>query len=332
MDFSDDEKIKLHLKQVAEVQRTADKNVLTLQDLKELNLGIGVSEKEWNELLDKAADFLALANSHLSRNNFYDALECAEKAVGLNPFIKGGNSVRANASYHLWLLEQTDQLRYQAEMFAKDALRLDRKDEMALEVLKNLRIKNRFFAGNKKINKLVIIALLIIFIVIGVIVWSGNTSTKKPYKIEKTEFVENHENALITAQEETNVNFAEIKNMYARKNTLIRELLVLSGSGNSTFLGELTELQLALNNDLSPEKYMDYQIRMEENITKLLSEVAEADRTNEKIEFLIIQIEGSQNRITFAKRKYNQSVKTYNLLVKRYGKDFTGFKEKNYLN
>ena len=119
--------------------------MLTLEDLKELNLGIGVSEKEWHKLLEKSVDFLALANNHLSRNNFYDALDCAEKAVGLNPFIKGGNSIRANASYHLWLIEQTDNLRYQAEMFAKDALRLDQKDEMALEVLKNLRIKNRFF-------------------------------------------------------------------------------------------------------------------------------------------------------------------------------------------
>lgn len=169
-------------------------------------------------------------------------------------------------------------------------------------------------------------------IVVLVIVLPRNSSTIISNDSDNTAFVENHENALFAAQEETNANFAEIKNMYARKNTLIRELIVLSGTKNSTFLEDITQLQFSLNKELSPDKFMDYQIRMEEKITIILGQVAESKQESKKVELLIVQIEGAQNRISFAKRQYNESVKTYNLLVKGYGKDHLHFKRKNYLN
>ncbi len=139
-------------------------------------------------------------------------------------------------------------------MFAKDVLRLDQKDEMALEVLKNLRIKNRFFTGHKKTNQLTILALVLIVAVVAVIVWPRKPTPAFPTTVVKTENVQNYENSIISAQEETNANFAEIKNMYSRKNTLIRELFVLSGVRNNTFLEELTELKLAMNKDISPKR------------------------------------------------------------------------------
>ena len=73
MDLSDDEKIKIHLENVEKFKEEQHKNVLSLQDLKRLNLNIGLSELEWSELMEKANQHLTLAKNHLRGNNYTDA-------------------------------------------------------------------------------------------------------------------------------------------------------------------------------------------------------------------------------------------------------------------
>ena len=121
MDLSDDKKIKIHLKNVEKFKIEQHRNVLSLNDLKELNLNIGLSELERSELMEKAEQYLTLANNHLRGNNYTDALENAEKALDLNPFIRGGKTTKAKAALHLWLLDDNENYKKEAEALAKIA-------------------------------------------------------------------------------------------------------------------------------------------------------------------------------------------------------------------
>ena len=45
---------------------------------------------------------------------------------------------------------------------------------------------------------------------------------------------------------------------------------------------------------------------------------------------ILVQIEGSYNRISVEGKRYNEAVKTYNILVKKHHDEFPDFNEKVY--
>ena len=251
MDFSDEHKIKLHLEKVEQLRQESDKNILTLEDLKELNLGIGVTETEWDEMLQKAMEILQLAKEHLKLGNYQDAAECAEKAVGLNPFIAKGNSIRAKAALHLWLLDNDEVHKRQAEMLAKDALNIDQKDSVALEVLKTLRQSSRAknsLSNNNKKNVIAVAVGLIISILILFFVFSPNTGKK------------NHK--LYSAAEKTEQLFANYKSMCARKNNLFQEFYLLNKTDTRT-INEIRSLQKEQQNpDIDKDRWIELQVEL----------------------------------------------------------------------
>ena len=54
--------------------------------------------------------------------------------------------------------------------------------------------------------------------------------------------------------------------------------------------------------------------------------------SDENLQLLWVQIEGAENRITFAKRKYNDAVKQYNIYAKQHSTSDNPIMILNYLN
>ncbi len=334
IDFSDDEKIKRHLLEVQAIQEKESNNILTLEDLKELNLGIGVSEKEWDLLMQKAYKKLELARKHLSRNNYEDAFDNAQKAVEINPFIQNGHSLWAQASYHIWLLQGGENYRIQAEKLAEFALEKFPSDSRALDILKNINIRQRI-ADNSKSS-----LPLIIGIVIGVISLFLLYLTfipKKPtleYTLpqqHKTEQNSKHFR-LEVSEENYQASLASIKNIYGRKFILMSQIIALYDSKNKDLNILFKTYNSQFNRSTDVQDLTEINQLLEDAYRSALKKIVSNNPSDKNMELLIIELEGAQNRISFVKRKYNQVVKEHNLLVKKVGKDNPNFSIKKYLN
>ena len=334
IDFSDDEKIKLHLKEVQAIQEKESNNILTLEDLKELNLGIGVSEKEWDLLLQKANKKLELAEKHLSRNNYEDAFESAQKAVEINPFIQQGHSLWADASYHLWLLEGEENYRIQAEKLAEFALEKLPSDSRALDVLKNINLRQRI-AGNGKSSVQLIIGLLIgvISLVLLFFIFTPQKSTlehalPQQHKTEK----DSKYFRLEVSEENYQASFATLKNVYSRKFILMSQIVAVYDAKNE----DLNTLFKKYNNQFKHisdvQELTEINQQLEGAYRSALKKIISENPSDKNMELLIIELEGAQNRISYAKRKYNQTVKEHNLLIKKLSKDHPNFSIKKYIN
>jgi uncharacterized protein YutD len=53
---------------------------------------------------------------------------------------------------------------------------------------------------------------------------------------------------------------------------------------------------------------------------------------SDHISELLVQIEGAYNRISVEGKRYNEAVKEYNILVKKYGAEYPQFKLKPYFH
>ena len=94
MNYSE-EKFKQHIKAVVEASQSSDDTLeerpLTLAELKELAISMGMTEEQWNDLQKQAHEHLKAADDHLKTRNFREAINEAEKATAINPYIKKGH-------------------------------------------------------------------------------------------------------------------------------------------------------------------------------------------------------------------------------------------------
>ena len=116
-----EDKFKAHIRTVVE-QAEGDslaERPLTLSELKELAISMGLSEEEWDEMQAKAHIHLKLAQDHLKARNFNDAIADAEKATEINPYLPNSNSVLAKSYQMLWLEDEDEKAREKAEYYAR---------------------------------------------------------------------------------------------------------------------------------------------------------------------------------------------------------------------
>ena len=318
-----DEKIKKHLEKVAEAQLNAEDGALTLSDLKELNMSLGVSEEEWDKLMKKAQECIVLAKNHLQYKNYKDAIDSADQALALNPFIKEGTAVKAKASLMLWLEIGSEGHRLNAENFAQEALKDDPGNVMALQVLQTLRAQGRNEVKDSQVNKksLFVIAGFVVMVLVG----AGF------FMMSLDSVGGNTKNRLIDAEENVNSAYAQLQNVYQRKTDLVPQLLELFIDQPGTETNRINELQNELKSELSVEEREAKQSELSELLNKLTKE-GNFSGDDHALETLMIQLEGAENRISVERKNYNSAVKEYNLLVKKEGSAYPEFETKPYLN
>ena len=142
-------------------------------------------------------------------------------------------------------------------------------------------------------------------------------------------------NGLVTSEEQVQTQWANVETQYQRRADLIPNLVnTVKGyaSHEKETLNEVVNArskatQITVNpNDLTPENIAEYQKAQGEvsaALGKLLaiSESYPDLKANQNFLELQAQLEGTENRISVARRDFNETAKTYNTLIRRFPKN-----------
>ena len=180
-------------------------------------------------------------------------------------------------------------------------------------------------------NKKVIVLIAVAVVLLGCIVW-----------------VKNAYNSLVTADENAQSAWSQVENVYQRRADLIPNL-VATVKGYAAHESETLESVVAARAkatqvtidpaNLSADeiaKYNEAQGELGNALGKLLmiQENYPDLKANQNFRDLQAQLEGTENRIATERMKFNQAVKDYNTLIRRFPNNIFasmfGFEKKGY--
>ncbi|MEM6765525.1 MAG: LemA family protein [Bacteroidota bacterium] len=156
-------------------------------------------------------------------------------------------------------------------------------------------------------------------------------------------------NSLVTSQEGVEAQWAEVENNYQRRADLIPNLVetvkgykdfeqeTLTGVAEARAkVGQLTVDKEVLENPELMARFSEAQGELGSVLSRLLS-VAENYpdlKANEGFRDLRVQLEGTENRITVARNRFNETARAHNTQVKTFPNNiyanFFGFDEVSY--
>ena len=144
-------------------------------------------------------------------------------------------------------------------------------------------------------------------------------------------------NGLVNSEADVDRAFADVDTQLQRRNDLIPNLVAavrgILGQEQAVF-GELARARQAYAGAATPEQKVDAANAIDAGLGRLLA-IVEAYpqlRSSENVRDLQVQLEGTENRISQARRDYNGQVTSYNKRVKRFPRNIVaglfGFDEK----
>jgi LemA protein len=155
-------------------------------------------------------------------------------------------------------------------------------------------------------------------------------------------------NGLVTLRENVNSQWANVESQYQRRSDLIPNL-VQTVKGYATHESSTLEGVVAARakatqvtidpNNLTPEKLQEYQAaqgQVSSALGKLLmiTENYPDLKANQNFLELQAQLEGTENRISVERNRFNEVAKSYDITIQRFPKSIIaslfGFKEKPY--
>ncbi len=341
MSYNED-KFKDHIKAVVNAgleEEDISERPLTLDELKELALSMGMTTEEWEELQKKSHVYLKLADDHLSARNYTEAIAQAEQATAINPYIENGNAVLAKSYMMHWMQTHDDADRDKAEFHARQELKVDPHDQMAVQVLSTIEKKKKILAsdsGNRKKIVITIAAIIVLFVILGIIFSNSpsassnnSNSTVNNSTSNDNSFIEDQ---LIESEEEVNSKWDMVQTAIDRRNNLIPDLIgVLNASSEAEALNAtISDLQEQIKEAKGEAKF-----ELENSLTSSLNEakaLAKENGDSENVKNLMMQIESSENRISLEKKRYNEAVKAYNILLKKNKDQFPEYEIKPYFS
>ncbi len=137
-------------------------------------------------------------------------------------------------------------------------------------------------------------------------------------------------NSVPTAEENAKARWADVQNEYQRRADLIPNLVSTvkaAGAQEKAILVEVTQARASASQvRVSPEQLSDPQQvaqfeRAQGAVTMSLQRLQEAYpelRSQGNYTTLMSQLEGAENRITIARRDYNQAVQDYNTRIRTF--------------
>lgn len=340
MDYNE-EKFKEHIKAVVEASQEKDASFeerpLSLDELKELAVSMGMTEEQWVKLQKSAHEHLKAADDHCSARNFEEAVAEAEKATAINPYIKNGNAVLAKAFMMLWLQTHEDSHRDKAEFHARLELKVDPRDQIAVNVLSTIDKKRKILAGDSNNRKRVLIvigSLILIVIVIGMLFSSSSdTEDNSQKKIQESSENDAIRNELIVAEEEVASKWDMVQTAIDRRNNLIPDLIaaINTSTEESRSLNQtITDLQAKIKSAEGEERFL-----LENDLNANIQEakrLAQESGESENVKNLMVQMEASENRIAYEKKTYNEAVKHFNILTKKNANKYPEYEVKPYFS
>ncbi|MBA3733011.1 LemA family protein [Patescibacteria group bacterium] len=128
-------------------------------------------------------------------------------------------------------------------------------------------------------------------------------------------------NSFVTQNEQINVQWAQVENQYQRRFDLIPNI-VESVKGvakqETAVFGAIAEARTRYSGAVTPDQKAQAASQMESALGRLLviSENYPVLQSSQAYRDLITELEGTENRISVERMKYNQEVKTLNTSVK----------------
>lgn len=162
------------------------------------------------------------------------------------------------------------------------------------------------------------ILLLLFLVILGIVAYSTAKS---------------RQNKMVTLHESVEAQWGQVQNVYQRRADLIPNL-VQTVKGYSDFeqetLTRVTEArarvgQISVDSEVldNPEKmkqFADAQSELGQTLSRLLvvTENYPDLKANENFQNLMVQLEGTENRITVERMKFNEAARDYNTYVKQF--------------
>jgi len=156
-------------------------------------------------------------------------------------------------------------------------------------------------------------------------------------------------NTLVSMEENVNQSWAQVENQYQRRMDLIPNLVkTVQGAADfeKSVLTEVTDarsrvgsIQLTPEDLNDPQKFQPFQAAQDQLTSALSRLLVVVERypdvkATQNFRDLQIQLEGTENRISVARMKFNEAVMTYNSEVRSFPTLITaklfGFSEKQY--
>ena len=155
-------------------------------------------------------------------------------------------------------------------------------------------------------------------------------------------------NALVTSEEEVNVSWSQVENVYQRRADLVPQLVnTVKGAANfeKKTLEAVTNARAAASSvkidpsNMSEEdlaKFQETQDQLGSSLSRLLVTVEAYPelKANQNFMDLQAQLEGTENRIAVERKKFNEAAQKYNTDRRRFPRilfaKLYGFKERPY--
>jgi LemA protein len=168
------------------------------------------------------------------------------------------------------------------------------------------------------------IGFAVLFLIVGVVVVSTFIS---------------HYNQIVTLNENVDVSWAQVENQYQRRLDLIPNL-VETVKGYATeekeIFTQIAEARSRIGGAQSPEQRVQAEDQLGGFLGRLLmiSENYPQLKANQNFMDLQKQLEGTENRISVERMRFNERVREYNLYIKRFPQRFyasvMGFEPKSF--
>jgi LemA protein len=130
-------------------------------------------------------------------------------------------------------------------------------------------------------------------------------------------------NSLVTKEEAVNQSFADLDTQLQRRNDLVPNLVSAVKAAlrqEQAVFGEIARARQGYAGAQTPEQKADADASMSNALSRLLVIVESYPqlRSNENIQDLMTQLEGTENRIVQARRDYNGTATEYNVMIRRF--------------
>ncbi len=159
-------------------------------------------------------------------------------------------------------------------------------------------------------------------------------------------------NRLVSLRQQTESSWADVENVYQRRADLVPNLVkTVEGAASfekSTLTDVIKARQQVTNIKLDPNSppatpeamsaFQQTQDALSGALSRLLVTVERYPdiKANANFRDLQVQLEGTENRITVERRKFNESVQAYNTAIKQFPtivySGFLGFKDRPYFS
>ena len=312
-----DSKMNKHISKVLELQRSQESRPMTMAELKELDLSMGMTENEWEALMQKADEYAETARSHFSYNNFIEAYKAADQAVSINPYHEKALIIMAQAAIGKYEADDTDEFLDKAELHAAEILKISKNNQSAIQVLAQVRKYKRKEKNEKKrLLRWVGIAAGIVLIIIAYFVFRPEPKEKIDNSIKF---------ALIESEEAANAAWAQVENVISRRDQMLPDLLALANNQNPENQKIKEEIEALRKRISSAENQEDKIVLQAQLQDKIKAFTASLNNTKET-ELILVQIEGSYNRIAVEGKRFNEVAKKHNILIRKHQDNYPEFK------